>query len=351
MDRHGRDAQVPSQIPRRGWVDIATRVWSEISNDRVLLVAAGVTFYLILALVPSLAAFVALYGLMFDSQGISDQVASFSGLLPSEALVLITEQLTRLSREPPRALSLAMVTSLALAIWGSSSATKALMDGLNIVYDERETRPWWKLNAIALLITIGAIAIAVALLGLSVAMPVALTYLYPGESTWLVSLAGHLLLAFAIWIGVILLYRWGPSREDAKWSWLLPGSLLAVLAILAGSVGFSWYARTFAAYSAYGSLGALIGLLMWLWINTVILLLGAEVNAEIEHQTAVDTTTGAPLPMGMRGATMADTLGAVADRDDPHSESKSIGVAKFPIGIVVLGVVAGVVTGLLSSRP
>ncbi|MEZ5773621.1 MAG: YihY/virulence factor BrkB family protein [Hyphomicrobiaceae bacterium] len=338
------------EIPGLGWIDILYRVWSEIGDNRVLLVAAGVTFYSLLAFVPALSALVAIYGLAFDQREVTSQVALMSDLLPAEVLSLVTDQLTRLAAEPSKTLGATLVISLALALWSASAATKSLIDGLNVVYQEVEKRPWWKYNAVALAITAGGLVLVLAMLALTLALPVVLSYLYPGYDHVTVSLLADGMLALGIWVGVILLYRWAPSRQKAEWPWLLAGSLLAVVAVLAASMGFSWYARTFTSYGSYGSLGAVIAFMVWGWISTVILLLGAEINAEIEHQTAIDTTTGPPQPMGMRGATMADTLGRVAHARTPRANRRPPLGEKAVFDLALVCASVGLVLGFLISH-
>mgnify|MGYP001190506929 CR=1 FL=1 len=310
IDTQGRLAHAPSEFPAGAWRDIVRRVVYEFSDDRVPLVAAGAAFYVLLALVPALAALVALYGLLFDRSNVAEQMTSLAGVLPEEVRALIGEQLVRLTSEDTPALSVAFAATLALSLWSASSGTKAVIDGLNIVYDESEKRSFLRYNLTALGITTLGLATLVLALAVTVVVPAFLeTYLaFAGKGV--VQLASYAVLVVALWLAISALFRWGPSRENARWRWLAPGSLLAVLLLALFSLGFSWFARTFASYSSYGSIGAAIAFLTWCWISLMIVLGGAEINAEMEHQTARDSTTGPPLPMGARGAAMADTLGA-----------------------------------------
>jgi membrane protein len=310
-DGRGRDAERPSEIPARGWWEVALRVWSEFEKDRVMLVAAGVTFYLLLALFPALAAFVSVYGFVADPRTIADHIAFLGGVLPGGGLDIIRAQLDSLVSQDPESLSFGFVFGLLLALWTANKGVKALFDGLNIAYEEKEKRGFFRLNLTSGLFTLGAILIAIMFIVSVGVVPVILAYVR--MDTWselLVSLVRWPLLFAAIAIGITLIYRYGPSRQPAKWRWLNWGAFLATVVWAAASVGFSYYLQNFADYNAtYGSLGAIIGFMVWTWISVIILLLGAELNAEMEHQTAQDTTTGPSRPMGERGAVVADTLG------------------------------------------
>lgn len=311
----GRDAAWPSEIPAAGWKDIGWRLWEEFNKDRVLLVAAGATFYLLLALFPALAAFVSLYGFVADPTTIADHVAYLGSLLPSTGLDLIRQQLQALAKQHTSALGAGFFIGLAIALWSANSGMKALFDAMNIAYEEREKRSFLKLNLMSITFTIGTL-IAGILLFLTVGVvPALLAYLY--LDAWketLITAARWPILLVVIVTGISLLYRFGPSREKAKWRWLSWGALIATLVWIAASWMFSFYLRHFANYNVtYGSLGAVVGLMMWTWISVIILISGAAINAEMEHQTALDSTTGPPLPMGERGAVVADTLGKASD--------------------------------------
>ena len=251
------------------------------------MVGASATFYSLLAVVPALAAFVALYGLVFDRNSIVAQVGGFSQQLAPEVRSIIEGQLTRLASEPAPALGLAFAGSLVVSLWSASAATRALMDGLNIVFDEEEKRGYLKFYGTALLLTIGGIVGMVAVLAASLIVPVVVRYVLPGLGGTVVQLGSYLVLLGFLWAGLMALYRWGPSREPAGWRWLAPGTLVAVAGLAIFAVIFSWFARTFAGYASYGSLGAVIGFMTWMWISIIIVLLGAQIDAEIERQSPV----------------------------------------------------------------
>lgn len=307
----GRQAGSPYAIPPAGWKDVLWRVWQSITEDRVMFTAAAVNYYLLLALVPTLTAIVSIYGLFADRATILDHVALLEGLVPAEGLTLIRDQLERIAGEGNTTLSWTLLISLAIALWSSSAGVKAMFEAMNIAYDEREKRGFFALNLLALGFTL-AIAIAAALvIGAVIVLPAVLSVLPVGPALeWIIRIASYLLLALVTIVGLAALYRWGPSREQAKWRWISAGAIFAVVMVLSVSALFSWYVASFGNYTAtYGSLGALIGLLTWMWISATIVIVGAELNSEIEHQTARDSTTGEELPLGERGAYMADTVG------------------------------------------
>jgi membrane protein len=309
---HGRSADTPTQIPARGWKDILWRTWEEMTADRLFMIAAGVVFYAMLAVVPAITALVSLYGLFAKASTINEHLSFIASVMPGTAYELISDQVTRIAGNNDGKLTVAFVIALGLALWSANAGMKAIFDALNIVYDEDEKRGFIKLNAISLTFTLGAVIALLVAIGAVVALPLVLQYLGLAEDrqTWLIALMRWPALLILVMFGLALLYRFGPSRKDAKWRWLTPGSMVASFAWLAISALFSLYLSRFTDYNAtYGSLGAVIGLMMWIWLSVSVILVGAELNAEIEHQTARDTTTGHAKPLGSRGAAMADTVG------------------------------------------
>ena len=308
----GRQADTPAQIPTKGWKDIALRVYEGIQNDRILLVAAGVTFYGLLALFPAIAALVSLYGLFTDATTINEHLRLASGFLPEGALEVIGDQVKRITSQGQSTLGFTFLGTLALALWGANAGTKSIFDALNIIYKEEEKRGLVKLALCSLAFTIGAIAVALLALAGVVAVPVALKLIGISEQ-WgaaLLSLLRWPLLYLVILFALAGLYRYGPSRTRAQWRWVTWGSAVAGGIWIAGSLLFSWYVANFGNYNAtYGSLGAVIGFMIWMWLSIIIVLFGAEINAEMEHQTAKDTTEGGKKPLGVRGARMADEIG------------------------------------------
>jgi membrane protein len=270
-----------------------------------------VTYYALLAIFPAIAALVSLYGLVADPATIQDHLNALSGVLPGGALDIIREQVTRIASQGGGTLGFSFVFGLAISLWSANAGMKAVIDALNIVYDEEEKRSFVQLNLQSLAFTLGAIAFILLSLAGIVVLPVVLDFVgLGGGIEWLLSLARWPVLLAAVVAGLAMLYRYGPSRDKAEWKWVTPGGIVAVVLWLVVSMLFSWYVANFGSYNeTYGSLGAVIGFMTWIWISSIVVLLGAEVNAEMEHQTAKDTTEGPTKPMGARGATMADTLG------------------------------------------
>jgi membrane protein len=309
----GRSARNPFNIPLRGWRDIFWRTLREFGADNIPQVAGGVAFFGLLSIFPAMGAFVSLYGLFSNVQMAERQLSLLSGVLPDAALQMVGEQMLRLASARHSGLGVAFAVSLLASLWSANAGIKALFAGLNIAFEETEKRNFLKLNLVSLTFTLGALIFLTLGFGAVVAAPVALAYLgyTPGGFAIMSVLRWPLLLLVAI-VGVTLLYRYGPSRHRERWPWVSWGSVFAAMLWLAVSLLFSVYVAHFGSYDrTYGSLGAAVGFMSWLWISSIAILFGAELNSEIEHQTAYDTTTGAPAPMGRRGAHMADTLGEV----------------------------------------
>jgi membrane protein len=311
QDERGLLASSPSEIPARGWKDILLRIYSNISEHRVLALAAGMTYYSLLAIFPAIAAMVAIYGLFADPTAIGRQMDQLSGILPGGAVDVARDQLTRVASKGSGTLGATFFIGLVISLWSANAAMKSLFDTLNIVYGEKEKRGFLKLNAVSLSFTFAGIVFVLAALGAVVVIPVVLNFI--GLSNF-----ADLMLRIARWpamfiivaLALALIYRYGPSREAPLWRWITWGSAVAAVLWLVASALFSWYAASFGKFNeTYGALGAVIGFMTWLWISAIVILLGAELDAEMEHQTARDTSTGSPKPMGTRGARMADTVG------------------------------------------
>lgn len=308
--KRGRQASAPHEIPPLGWKDIALRVKEEMARDRVGFVAAGVAFYLFLGLIPSIGAAVAIYGLVADPADVESQLSAFQGLVPAEALDLIEGELERVASDTGTA-SFAAFFGILLALWGGAKAIDALIKAMNVAYDEQDRRNFIQRKLVAMAMTTGAILFAIIALSLLAAGPSILEFIGLGRfASTVISIARWpaLCVAAILWLAVI--YRYLPARSSPKWQWVTWGSAIATLLWIVGSLLFTLYAANFADYSkSYGSLGALILLLTWLYLSAFVVIFGAEINAEIEHQTARDSTVGEEKPMGERGAYVADTLG------------------------------------------
>lgn len=312
---HGRFADHPAEIPPRGWMDILVRTYRSISEDRVTALAAGVTYYILLALFPGIAALVSIYGLIADPRDIGKLLSSLAGTIPRDVIDIIGGQLTFLASQDEKALGFAFFGGLLASLWSSNAAIKALFDALNVVYGEKEKRNFFRLTVLSLTFTAGMILFLVlALIGI-VVVPAILDLLYLGRmGEVLINILRWPAMLAVVVLALAVMYRHGPCRAEARWRWLSWGSVAAAILWLLVSMLFSWYASNFGNYNkTYGSLGAVIAFMMWTWLSAVIVLMGGELNAEIEHQTAKDSTTGPPKPLGARGARMADTVGAPQD--------------------------------------
>jgi membrane protein len=308
----GREADSPEQIPPRGWRDIFWRVFWAISEDRILSTAGGVAFFALLAVLPGVAAIVSLYGLFADATTIGKHLSLLSGFLPGGVLQIIAEQITLISRQGSETLGTAFIIGLLIALGSANSGMAALFDALNVVYDEREKRSLVRFYATTFLFTMaGIIFVVIAITGV-VVLPLILKFVgLPTTTEWLLATLRWPILFVTIVISLACIYRYGPSRRGARWRWVTWGSFFGALLWIVASMLFSWYVATFDSYNhRYGSLGAGVGFMIWLWISAVIVLLGGELNAEMEHQTARDTTEGGSRPLGSRGAMVADHVGA-----------------------------------------
>jgi membrane protein len=306
----GRSATTPSDIPARGWWQVAKRTLFQASEDRLLTEAAGITFYTLLALFPAIAALVSLYALVSDPATIQGHLEALGGVIPGGGMDIINEQVGRVAQTAEGTLGFGAVAGLLISLWSANQAAKAVFDALNVVYEEEEKRGFIKLTLITLAFTLGFIVFAILTMVAVVALPVVLNFIgLGGTAEALLRYGRWPLLLLLVSLVLATLYRWGPSRAKARWRWVTWGSGFAALSWLGVSAAFSWYVANFGSYNeTYGSLGAVIGFMTWIWISAAVILVGAELNAEMEHQTARDTTTRPERPMGQRNAQMADTV-------------------------------------------
>ena len=322
LAQHGRGrlSNNPLQIPFAGSKDILWRTYQQIDEDRLLATAAGVVFFGLLAVFPAITALVSSYGLFADASTIGANLQTMAMMLPQGSFQIVQDQIGRVLAKGDTALGATFLFGLGLAVWSANAGVKAVIEALNVVYDEREKRGFFRLNLLSLGFTTGAIMALMLMVSAVVALPLALDHLgLAQESKIIVSLARWPVMFAMLLMALGALYRFGPSRRAARWEWLSVGTLAAALLWIAGSSLLSWYLSNFGNYDAtYGSLGAAIGLMMWMWMSAVIVLCGAELNAEIEHQTARDSTDGQPRPLGARGAVMADTLGPAVPAESKH---------------------------------
>lgn len=311
-DGRGRHATHPLQIPWTGWKDILWRTYTEMQSDRLLSIAGGVAFFVLLAIFPAITALVSAYGLFFNASTIANNLSLLQDIVPANVLSIVHEQAQRIAANSGRALSVGIIVGILVSLWSAMSGVKAMIDALNVIYEQQEGRNFFKLSLVALVFTLGGFATFLLAITGVVVLPLVLAPIGLGSAAEMLTRIGRWpVLLLVLLIGLAVLYRYGPDRRAARWQWVSVGSVFAAVTWIIVSYLFSWYLASFANYNAtYGSLGAVVGLMMWLWFSTIVVLLGAELNAEIEHQTARDSTVGAEKPLGTRGAVMADTVGA-----------------------------------------
>ena len=311
----GRGATHPFEIPSRGWWDIGKRVFVRIGEESFGVMAAGAAFYAMLAIFPALGALVTSYALVSDPADVQAFFADYSGILPDDVATIINDQLVSLASREEQSLGLGLIAGILFAVFSARRGIDALVRGTTAAYRERETRSFLKMNALTFVLTLGAVGLLVTTIALLVVLPTVVEYLpgIYGLTALLARAAGWLVFGALVTFSIGVLYRVGPPRTHARVSWVTPGSVIATLLWIAGSAGFSYYVSSFGNYNeTYGTLGAIIVLLLWFFLTAYSILLGALLNAEMEHQTARDTTTGGPKPLGERGAVVADTLGEIA---------------------------------------
>ncbi len=308
---HSPLAETPSEIPARGWKDMLPRVYARITQCRVIAVAAGVSFYALLAIFPAIAALISIYGLFADPATMASHLDSISSFVPGGAIEVIRDEMHRVAAQGARTLGLAFVLSLGVSLWSANAGIKALFDALNIVHGEREKRGFVRLNLISLGFTLAAIVFLLLALALVAVVPVALQYIGLESATERVlKIARWPLLFVTVSLALSVLYRYGPSRNEPRRRWITWGSVIAALLWIAISLLFSWYAANFGSYNkTYGSLGAVIAFMTWIWLSTIVILVGATIDAAMERQTVRDGTATASKPMGRRAAAIADTVG------------------------------------------
>ncbi|MBB3172479.1 membrane protein [Endobacter medicaginis] len=311
----GRDAERPLAIPLAGWKQVGKRTVAEMMSDQMGLAAAGCAFYATLALFPAISTLISLYGLVFDPATVEPQLRALQRLLPGVAYTMITDRVHELVSRPRGSLTIGLIVSIAIALWSTSASTKAILSALNIAYDQKESRGFVRFQATALAMTLCAILGAIMTISLLIFLPAAVQFLperlgltwVNDQLKWMLSLATPVALIVFVSLAFTLLYRYGPSRAPARWPWIAPGVTLATALWLIASWGFSFYVSHFASYDAtYGPLGAVAAIMMWFFVTAFVVLLGAELNSELELQTRRDSTTRPEAPPGERGAFVAD---------------------------------------------
>jgi membrane protein len=317
----GVDAEKPTDIPAAGWKQIVKRAWAENSADNMPIIGAGVAFFAFLALFPALIATISLYGLVASPETVSRQIESLSSQLPTEAQTLLSTQLNNIVDSSSGALTVSLIISIAAALWSAAGGTGNLITAVNLAYDEVETRSFVKRKLLALGLTFGAIVFVLITIALIAVVPAVLDALPLGIVGTILGQVLRWVLLLGVMAGALsVLYRVAPDRDAPKFRWVSLGSIVVTVLWAVVSLLFSLYVNNFGSYDkTYGAIAGVIVLMLWLQLTCFLVLLGAEINSEAEHQTAHDTTEGEPQPMGERDATMADEL---PDPPTPTKESK-----------------------------
>ncbi|HEU0044967.1 YihY/virulence factor BrkB family protein [Sphingomonas sp.] len=326
-----RRATTPWQMTFSDWKEVLVRSWKEASDDNVGLIAAGVAFYAFLAMVPLLGAIVLSYGLVAEPTTVMSHMKQLTTVMPADAAKLVGEQLLNVAQTSGGKKGLGLLLALAIALFGARQGAGAIITALNIAYEEKEKRGFIKLNLLALAMTAAAVVVAI-LATVAIGALGHLETLFPELPGWgqvLGKIVSYAALAAAAAAGAASMYRWGPSRDAAKWTWLTPGSVLTAVLWLLLTLGFGVYVSKFGNYNAtYGSLATVVVLLTWLYLSAYILLFGAELNSELEHQTTADTTVGADRPLGERGAWSADHVASGSEPAGGGDAGESGGIVE-----------------------
>ncbi|SFT76833.1 membrane protein [Geodermatophilus amargosae] len=319
-DLPGVHAEAPTQIPARGWKQIVKRAWAENNADNMPIIAGGVAFFAFLAIFPALIATISIYGLVASPETVERQITELSAQLPESAASLIGDQLTSITQNSGGALSISLAISVLGALWSASGGTGNLLTAVNIAYDEVETRSFVKRKALALGLTLGAILFVLVTFALVAVVPAVLDMLPLGVVGSVLAQVLRWVLLLGVFAGSLaVLYRVAPDRDAPQLKWVSLGAIFVTVIWALVSLGFSFYVNNFGSYDkTYGTIAGVIVLMLWLYLTCYLVLLGAEINSESEHQTAEDTTEGPPVPMGERNATMADEL---PDPPEPTKES------------------------------
>ncbi|GAA0854631.1 YihY/virulence factor BrkB family protein [Aliiglaciecola litoralis] len=301
-------ATSPLDFTKRGYWNIAKRVYRKMEQDNLSLISAGVAFYFLLAIFPLIAALVSLYGFFVSADDLEKHMQHLVGIVPYESRYILEEQIAQVSSKSQTTLGIGFLVSILLAIWSGGKGSQALMTACNITYNETSSRPFWLKILMRLALTLCAIMILLIALGTITIMPMLIdslagVTLSEQQAKWLTWPVLIVLFQFSL----AALYRYAPSRRKAKWRWVTSGSTLATLLWISATYGFSYYLSHFAKYNeTYGSIGGVIILLMWFYLSAYIILFGAEFNSAMERQTHKDSTIGEDKPIGKRGAYVAD---------------------------------------------
>lgn len=324
-NQRGREATSPKEIPAKGWKDTLMRVKEEVKHDRISMVSAAMAYYALFAFIPALTSVVLIYAWVSNPNEIAGHIAQAKQILPADIMNTVNEQLQALASKGS-SLGFGAIFSLLLSAWSASKGTSAVIDALNIIYEEEDKRGFIKRTALAIGLALLGAVLAILAMGVIVLIPAITNFFNFGDTLEILgTIASWVLLLGIFSFYLSITYRVGPDRQNAKWKWVSAGAIIAAVLFAVVSALFSWYAKEFGNFNkTYGSMAAIIVLMTWFYLSSFVILLGAEINAELEHQTKRDSTTGPEKPLGTRGARMADEVGATAE-EIKASEAKTSG--------------------------
>lgn len=317
VKNRGYEAEKPRHIPLIGWLDIGKRVFSEIKADHVQIVAAGVGFYFFLALFPTIVAAISVYTLVLEPSQIEEQISRLSTVLPDQAFGMLIEFLQPVLEQSKKEIGWGLTFSIAISLWSANKGTSALFEGVNIAYNEMDKRSFIKKNLLTLVFTLGAVVLGLISLLFIIFFPILIEKVgLPKQIENIIGWSRWVVLGIILILSLSMVYKIAPNRSNPRFAWVSPGAIFGTVFWLAGSLLFSWYVKNFGSYDdLYGSFAAVIILMLWLFLTAFIVLLGAEINSELEHQTTYDTTVGEQKPMGERGAYHADHHSKYSEED------------------------------------
>lgn len=313
----GEEAQWPHHIPLKGWIDIGKRVWHEMKIDHVQIVSAGVGFYFFLSIFPTIVAAISIYSLVLEPSQIQEQISRLNIIMPDQAFGMITDFLKPILEQSRKEIGWGLVISILVSIWSANKGTSALFQGINIAYDEVDNRGFFKKNILTLIFTLAGLVIGLLSLLIVIFFPILIDDIgLPAQLEKMLTWLRWVILGFILIFSLSVVYKIAPNRRSPRFRWVSWGAILGTILWLGGSMLFSWYVSNFGSYAdLYGSFAAVAILLLWLFLTAFIILIGAEINSEMEHQTRYDTTIGVERPMGERNAWHADHCAIDEDKD------------------------------------
>ena len=306
----GKDAQKLRHIPLSGWKEIFKRIGKNFSRHHLIILSAGIAFFFFLSLFPAIGAGVSIYGLIMNPTDVKEQIEEIPSAVPTKAKEILSNQLQAISDKSGGRLGWGVVLSIILSLWSANLGTKILFKGLNIIYNEKDERNFFRENGLTLLFTLGGIVVAIIAISLIVGFPAVDDFFdFSVIAQKVISVGRWILLSGLLLITLALIYKYAPDRRNPKIRWVSHGALVAVILWILISWLLSVYVENFENLDkTYGSVASVVVLMIWFFISSILVLLGAELNAQTEFQTQHDTTIPPEKPMGEREGYFADNV-------------------------------------------